>query len=133
MSGVVWARCQLIPQSLWSWALVGLRSACIGLYWPSLAVVGHWWPSFGLWGLKRVVWMWWVSKCVDGVLRRVAGSRNTWLRVGGSTIEKKHEKLERKHEKLKKKHTYGPNNASGVVWARCCCRHAPKPHCAFKT
>jgi hypothetical protein len=41
VSGVVWAHCQLIPQSLCSWALIGLHLVCIGRRWPSVAFV---WP-----------------------------------------------------------------------------------------
>jgi hypothetical protein len=107
--------------------------ACIGRRWPLVAFV---WPVRAETGGLYVVG---VEMRRWGVETR-GWEPNTWLRVGGSTIEKKHEKLEKKHEnlkkkheKFKKKHTYGPNDASGVVWARCCCRHTPKPHCAFKT
>ena len=41
MSGIVWARYPLVPQSLCSWALVGLRLACVGCHWLSAAFV---WP-----------------------------------------------------------------------------------------
>jgi hypothetical protein len=68
---------------------------CLGLF-PTCSSIpvfmGPRWSLFGLWGPKQVVWMCWVSKCIDGVLRHMAGSRNMWLRVGGSTIEKKHKK-----------------------------------------
>jgi hypothetical protein len=39
-----------------------------------------------------MVWMMWVSKCIDGVLRHVAESQNMWLRVGGCTIRKTNQK-----------------------------------------
>jgi hypothetical protein len=41
VSGVVWARYPLAPQSLCSWALIGLRLACVGRRWPLVAFV---WP-----------------------------------------------------------------------------------------
>jgi hypothetical protein len=71
---------------------LGPRWYLFGLHWLSLAVVGLHLAFVGLWGSKWVVWMMWVSKCIDGVLRRMAGSQNMWLRLGGSTIEKKHKK-----------------------------------------
>jgi hypothetical protein len=70
--------------------------ACIGLRWPLLAVVGHLWPFFGLWGSKRVVW---ISKCMAGVLRRVAECWNTWLWVGRCTIGKNIKKYTKNKQK----------------------------------
>jgi hypothetical protein len=78
---------------------LGPHGYLFGLHSLLLSVVGLRLAFVGLWGSKWVVLMMWVLKCIDGVLRRMAGSQNTWLRVGGSTIEKKHEKKTRKIEK----------------------------------
>jgi hypothetical protein len=52
MSGIVWARYPLVPQSLCLWALAGLHSACVGRRWPSLAFV---WPVGAKMGGLNVV------------------------------------------------------------------------------
>jgi hypothetical protein len=45
VSGIIWARYPLVPQSLCLWALIGLCLACVGRRWPSVAVSGRQWPS----------------------------------------------------------------------------------------
>jgi hypothetical protein len=56
VSGIVWACYPLVPQALCLWALVGLRLACIGHRWPSVAVSG---------------------------LRLACGGQNGWFGCGG--------------------------------------------------
>ena len=106
------------------WRRLGPHWYPFGLRWLSLAVVGLRLAFVGLWGSKWVVWMMRVSKCIDGVLRRVAGSRNTWLRVSGCTIRKTNKKNHKKETPMAQ---ITPDVSFGLVVVVA----TPRPPCAF--
>jgi hypothetical protein len=50
--------------------------------------------------------------------------------IGQGVLNKKRPKIKQRLKiKYKEKHTFGPNNASGIIWAYCCCQNIPHLHC----
>src|SRR5271168_2950316 len=105
------------------WAFVGRRWllwAFLGLRWPSLAIVNCCGPSWACVGRRWLLWAFvglrWPSLAAVGLcgpaLAFVGRCWLLWAFLGLVVIKKLKMKCT-----LRKRPTYGPNDATGVVWA----------------